>query len=121
MDGDFSKEFVLKYLNKLIHTATVWKNPVSDNYGGFTYDSPVLIACRWEAKTELFIDNTGREAVSKAVIFLDLADSIEEGDMIAFGDLKTFTNPYGTVAKIIKSINSTPNLKGTQTAVTAYI
>ena len=111
----------MKYLQKLIHTATAWKNPVSDNYGGFTYSAPVLIDCRWEDKAELFIDSTGRETVSNAVIWLDSEDVIEEGDMIAFGDVKTFTIPYGTSARVIKSINSTPNLKGTQTAVTAYI
>lgn len=111
----------MKYTNKLIHTATVWKNPVSDQFGGFTYASPALISCRWEDKAELFIDNTGRETVSKAVIWLDVSDSVEEGDMIILGNEKTKSNPYKTEARVIKSINKTPNLRGTQAAVTAYI
>lgn len=112
----------MKYRQKLIHTATVWKNSVSDNYGGFTFDAPVTVDCRWEGKSELFIDKTGREAVSKAVIWLDVDDGIEEGDMIAYGDQTTYTDPYDcATAWTLKNVSSTDNLRGTQTAVTGYI
>jgi hypothetical protein len=112
----------MKYKRKLIHTATVWQNPVSDNYGGFTYDAPKTISCRWQDKNQLFIDNTGREAVSRSIIWLDVDDAVKESEMIAFGDKKSFTVPYTCPdAWVIKSIDRTSNLKGNQTAVTAYI
>ena len=112
----------MKYKQKLIHQATVWKNPVSDSYGGFTFDTPILINCRWQDKNQLYIDSNGREAVSKSIIWLNPDDNIGIGDMIASGVYTSTVVPYDcSDAWSIKSIDRTSNIKGTQTVVTAYI
>lgn len=36
-----------------VEDCVYWGNPVNDGYGGFTFDDPVEIKCRWEEKTEV--------------------------------------------------------------------
>ncbi len=36
-----------------VETCVYWGNPVNDGYGGFTFDDPVEIMCRWEDMTEV--------------------------------------------------------------------
>ena len=48
----------LKGIEKIIakfcvETAVYWGNPQNDGFGGFTFDAPVEIKCRWENKTEV--------------------------------------------------------------------
>ena len=38
-----------------VETAVYWGNPQNDGYGGFTFDTPVEIKCRWEEKSEVDI------------------------------------------------------------------
>jgi len=33
-----------------VQTAVYWGNPTNDGYGGYTFDTPVEIDCRWENK-----------------------------------------------------------------------
>jgi hypothetical protein len=55
----------------LKQTAVYWGNPTSDGYGGRTFDSPIEISVRWSKKQELFIDSTGQEVTSSAVVHVD--------------------------------------------------
>lgn len=38
-----------------VETAVYWGNPQNDGYGGFAFDTPVEIPCRWENKSEVNI------------------------------------------------------------------
>ena len=63
-------------------TAVYWGNPQDDGRGGFTYDDPVEIKCRWEDSSEVITmagqDRKSREIVSKAQVWV-LQDVDEEG------------------------------------------
>jgi len=59
-------------------TAVYWGNPVNDGMGGFTFDDPVEIACRWENINEIFIAPNGDELVAKSIIYV-LQDVDHEG------------------------------------------
>lgn len=52
-------------------SATYWAPSTPDGYGGGTFPAPIAITCRWEDTSELFIDSTGREAQSAAVVYPD--------------------------------------------------
>lgn len=65
--------------------AVYWGNPQNDGQGGFTYDAPVEIACRWEEMRQVVTDNKGNEITSRAVIFVP-QDLNEEG-MLFLGTL----------------------------------
>jgi len=62
--------------------AVYWGNPQDNGYGGFTYDDPVEIKCRWEDSNEVIAmagqDRKSRELVSKAQVWV-VQDVDEEG------------------------------------------
>lgn len=51
-------------------TAVYWGNPISDGFGGFVYDSPVEIKCRWDEVSKLVQNNEGQEVVSNATVLV---------------------------------------------------
>ena len=54
--------------------AVYWGNPQNDGYGGFTYDDPVEIDCRWEDSTQVFDanDDKGTKFISRAIVFVNI-------------------------------------------------
>ena len=113
-------------------TAVYWGNPVSDGEGGFTFDNPVEILCRWEDIRQVVTDNKGNSVVSRAVIFIK--QDLDEEGMIYLGTLenlydlaessaeaidnpKDFANTY-----IIKRFGKVPSLQiSTEFIRTAYL
>lgn len=99
-----------RYLIKnLLQTATYWGNPVADGYGGYTFDAPITINCRWILKQELFIDIKGKEKVSSAIVLVG-----QDIDLDGYLYLGTATelNPKdisGSYA--IKSLAKIPTMK----------
>lgn len=63
--GAFTK-FLEKYV--CVQDAVYWANPVDDGHGGYTWDDPVDIKCRWDDDAKVFTDNQGNELVSMAVV-----------------------------------------------------
>lgn len=63
----------MSYLtDDLKQTASYWaKGSTFDNYGNPTWDTPVLLPCRWEETTEKIVGAQGEEIMTRAVIFLD--------------------------------------------------
>ena len=51
--------------------ATYWPPVGNDGYGGKRFGVPVVIACRWEDRIEVFRDAAGNESQSVAVIYVD--------------------------------------------------
>ena len=50
-------------------TAVYWGGPVPDGDGGYTFDDPVEIACRWEDRQESMTDGKGEAFVSRAAVY----------------------------------------------------
>lgn len=80
-----------EFLNRdiLIDTAVYWGNPTLQASGYFSYDSPVEISCRWVEKKEAFIDNEGKEAVSRAVVYV--GQDLDDHGMLFHGTLDDLT------------------------------
>ena len=72
--------------------AVYWGNPVTGGSGGFTFDSPVEIKCRWEDRTDVVAASNGKEYVSSARVFL-LQDVAEEG-WLFLGELSDVDRDY---------------------------
>lgn len=100
----------------LKQTIVYWSSPVSDGYGGYTFNTPIEIKGRWEDYQQVFIDSLGVQSVSKAVIYIDRDVDIEGylylGDLddIASSDEGNPKNVSG--AYMIRSFNKIPNIKG---------
>ncbi|MFW5701285.1 MAG: hypothetical protein ACOCWM_06300, partial [Cyclobacteriaceae bacterium] len=71
-----------RFLNQ---TAVYWANPVKDGYGGFTYDYPVEISCRWEDKRERVENEKGNEVIARAIVYSK--NSYEVGEYLYLGTL----------------------------------
>lgn len=69
----------------LKQTAVYWANPRSDGTGGRTFDEAAEINVRWEEKQELFIDRSGQEVRSQAVVFV--GQDVDMGGYLYLGRL----------------------------------
>ena len=83
-------EFIEK---TLVQTAVYWGNPVADGYGGYTYDAPIEIDCRWQSKKERIAVQQGTSAnseedISNAQIYVK--QDLNEGAFLYLGTLAEF-------------------------------
>jgi len=62
-------EEVVKLFTK--QKCVYWGNPVSDNKGGYTFDAPIEIDCRWEDKQELKEDYNGNKFSSQSTVLVN--------------------------------------------------
>jgi hypothetical protein len=94
-----------------------WGNPVNDGYGGFTYDAPVEISCRWEDKSQLISNAGGETILSRAVVFV-LQDLDWDG-LLWLGELTDLTVGQRADPKsldsicVVKRFEKTPGLAST--------
>ena len=103
--------------------AVYWGNPQNDGSGGFTYDSPVEIKCRWEDKQQLMgllgQDGEGERLLSRAVVFV--LQDVDINGLLYLGELTDFDssdldNPHEVEGKnifLIKRIESSSSLGST--------
>lgn len=98
----------------LTATAVYWGTPASDGYGGRTFADPMEINCRWEQKQELFIDATGQQQISRAVVYLD--QDVDLGGYLYLGildDLDSAPIPEDVAGSYeIRGFSSIPSLRG---------
>ena len=96
-------------------TIVYWGTPTKDKWGARTFTTPVEITGRWEDNQETFVDGTGREAVSKAHVYL--GQDVDMEGWLYLGTLASISSAASPKAVSgayeIKVFNKTPNLKGT--------
>jgi hypothetical protein len=74
-------------------TAVYWGNPTNDGSGGFTFDDPIEIICRWEDRNDIFLSPTGKELNSKAVIYS--IQDLDENGFVYLGTIDDLYDLYG--------------------------
>jgi hypothetical protein len=62
---------------QLNQDAVYWGSPANDGYGGLTFADPVQIHVRWEDKQVMFVDASGKDMLSQAVVYVDRALEID--------------------------------------------
>lgn len=82
-----------------VQTAVYWANPVRDGSGGYTYDAPIEVSCRWDIKQKLVLDRDGKEVVSQAKVFVTQDMDVEE--ILYFGGLTDLTAAQKANPKLI--------------------
>lgn len=95
--------------------AVYWKPDGYDGRGGYTFDKPVEIDCRWNDTREILQDNNGDEIVTNAEVLV--LQDVEEKGMLKLGtldDLNSFeeTDPVKTGAYEIKRFRKIPSIDG---------
>lgn len=113
-------DFLKKNLNQ---TAVYWANPVEVGDGNLTFDDGEEIDCRWEERQELFLDSTGQERKSEAVVFV--AQDLEVGEFLYLGsadDLDSdISDPVTVDSFEVKAFVKVPNIAGTKFERKAYL
>lgn len=87
-----------------VETAVYWGNPQNDGYGGFSFDDPVEILCRWENKIELNIGwvstgHPGNIELSKASVLV--TQDLDLNGVLWKGTLDELEAQYGEDVKPI--------------------
>ena len=111
--------------NLLKQTCVYWGNPQPTGYGGFTWDDPVELDCRWVGTTRMVTNNKGREVVSRASV--QVAQDVDEDGMLYLGALEDLDSGQEddpmTVdgAYPIVRFDKTPTARGGKFARIAYL
>ncbi len=74
---------------------TYWKKTANDGYGGFTWSAPVSPDARIANKTERFMNEEGRELISKKVVYCR-DSNITPGSVFVEGESTDATPPAST-------------------------
>lgn len=90
----------------LSQTATYWPPGSNDGYGGVAFGDPVIVRCRWQNVSKLFMNSAGEQLVSSAVIYVD--QELSEKGRIALGEA---TDAMPTAAsREVRGTSSSPSL-----------
>lgn len=74
--------FATRFLKQ---TVVYWGNPAPDGRGGYTWDDPVELDCRWEKAEQMMIGGDGEEQLVKARVWVD--QDVDEGGYMYLGSL----------------------------------
>lgn len=91
--------------------ATYWGVPIQGGFGNLSFATPVVILCRWEDVSETYLDKTGLEQISNAVVWaysrLEDGGYITKGEHLDVSDPTTLSSAY-----TIKRSDEIPDLRG---------
>lgn len=111
-------------------TAVYWALASSES-GGLDYDefgqpvvtTPVEIDCRWEDRTEEFIDSAGRTNLSRAIVYVDR--DMRPGDILMLGDTDDITDETNIKendgAWEVKRFDKVPDIRANEFLRIAYL
>lgn len=107
--------------SKLTKILTYWEPDAPNGYGGWTYKTPVELACRWEDRRRMVIDGQGREVMSSASAYvlqeLDLEGYIREGSCAS-----NMPNPIEDKdARRILTTSKVPSVDASETVYQVYV
>jgi hypothetical protein len=109
-----------------VQTAIYWKNNGPDGFGGYNFDAPIEIKCRWDGKSEIKMTNTGQYYASAASLMTNQEVNVD--DYVCLGFLSGFSgqdisNPKAVNgAFAIIQVDKIPMVKKTDEFVrTAYL
>jgi len=108
--------FPERHLNQ---TAVYWGSPTKNGQGGYTYDDPVEIDCRWLNRTKVIqgtMGQPGKEVISVAQVRVD--QDVDLNGYLYLGELTDLDagerSDPSTVSTsfIIKQFDKIPTIKG---------
>ncbi|PHR87489.1 MAG: hypothetical protein COA78_37080 [Blastopirellula sp.] len=110
--------------SKLREIITIWVVSGDDGFGGPVYAAPATMKARWSEGQQTFINESGDEATSQAIIHVER--SIFLGDWIALGDHRCDASPNNltdTSAKAykVRGFTSVSNIRNSTMVRKAFI
>lgn len=112
-----------RFIQKVcVQTAVYWGGPKDDGYGGFTFDDPVNIPCRWEDKIQIVSTMDGQETSSDSEVLV--TEDLDYNGYLYLGTLEELLEDYTKeelanpmnvpTAKAIISKSKIPMIKSTK-------
>lgn len=102
-----------------------WGGPTPDGYGGFDYDDPEELDCRWVNTNQVIIDAKGREMVCRATVQVN--QDLDEEGMLYLGELDDLDSAEEVAPETIaaayqiKRFDKIPTMRGTKFFRMAYL
>ena len=104
----------MSYITRnLRQTATYWAPGGNDGFGGTIFGVPTPLKVRWEDKTTLFVNTSGKEERARARIYIKDTD-ISLGGYIFLGTSTSTAPESVTGAFEVKDFRKTPNMRATE-------
>jgi len=102
--------------------AVWWERTSSDHYGRFSFNPPVQVTCRWDDEIVEYVDAGGETRGSRAVVYVDRimspGDRLRRGEMASDEPLDPLSIPD---AYEVRRFDQNPNLRNSETLLTAYL
>jgi len=121
----------MSIITRMLKMTCVWWPLASSESGGIAkgvygetlYSDPLEISCRWEDRSEEYLNDKDEVQISNAVVYVDR--DVVKGGVLMLGELTDITNdssPLGNLnAWKIQKFEKLPNLKVTEYLRTAYL
>ena len=106
-------------------TVVYWSTPTADGAGGYTYATPVEITCRWEDRSDKYIDDNGEEKVSRSVVYTP--SDVDVGGYMYLGGLDNLSSAEEADPEIvtnayrIQAFKKSPSVLGTKYVRKAWL
>lgn len=115
---------LIRFIDKVcVQTAVYWPVSEPDGFGGFVYEEPREIDCRWDEVSKLIRDDKGQEIVVRAEVLVN--EDLDEGGLLFLGtlsELDSSQSPEGIDAYPIIKMSKTPLFRSTTEFVrVAYV
>lgn len=109
---------------RALQKAVYWEFQSSDGYGGSVYAEAEEVSVIWQDKSQLIMDDQGKEIISNASVWF--SNDIKEESMLWLGELvdldsDEIADPMLVGAKQIKKISKIPDIRGTEYIRKAYL
>ena len=114
----------MSIIKKMRKQKAVWwaRSATPDQYGAYSFVTPVEIDCRWDDSNEEFRDSKGETLISKSTVYVDRVVGL--GDRLRLGELvfDILEDPMQmSDAFEVASFQRIPNLKATETLFIALL
>ncbi len=111
-------------IEKVRKMKAVWwqRSATPDRYGKFSFEGPVEIDCRWDERTQEFVDSQGERLLSSAVVMVDRV--MAPGDRLKRGEMDSDTPDDPLTIRTafeIKRLDRIPTLKADKELLMAYL
>jgi len=109
----------MSYSSLLTQNCTYWTTSVADGFGGYIYNTPSTILCRWQDDTENYNDADGEEFISSAIVYS--LQELEQNGWLYLGT-STEANPQNqSGAYRIRKTKKSPNPSGSIIVYTSIL
>jgi hypothetical protein len=115
----------MSIITRMRKQVAVWwgQSAAPDAFGQPVWGAPVQIKCRWEDSVSEYIAKDGSTQRSTSRVYVDRV--MKEGDLLRLGAITTLTNlsvpKKNSGVWEIKSFNQLPNIRNSETLLTAYL